>query len=90
MAGVYAEGSGRGLYDCSEDCLTPILLITEIARGVCFSAWLFLILVLTKHSRKRSMQPLTALLVHLAALAVTTLGIGCLALLLGWAGRLVF
>lgn len=35
-------------------------------------------------------QPLTTLLVHVAALGLTLLGIGSLALLMAWAGRLVF
>lgn len=35
-------------------------------------------------------QPVTALLVHFAALGVAILGIGSLALLMAWAGRLIF
>ncbi|MDR0190836.1 MULTISPECIES: hypothetical protein [Pseudomonas] len=35
-------------------------------------------------------QPVTALLVHLAALGVAILGISSLALLMAWAGRLMF
>lgn len=35
-------------------------------------------------------QPLTTLLVHFVALGLTLLGIGSLALLMAWAGRLIF
>jgi hypothetical protein len=34
--------------------------------------------------------PLTTLLVHFVALGLTLLGIGSLALLMAWAGRLIF
>ncbi|MCS3420017.1 MULTISPECIES: hypothetical protein [Pseudomonas] len=34
--------------------------------------------------------PVTTLLVHFAALGVAILGIGSLALLMAWAGRLIF
>jgi hypothetical protein len=35
-------------------------------------------------------RPLTTLLVHLVALGLTLIGIGSLALLMAWAGRLIF
>jgi hypothetical protein len=35
-------------------------------------------------------RPLTTLLVHFVALGLTLLGIGSLALLMAWAGRLIF
>ena len=70
-----------------------VLLITEIAGGVCFGARPLSILLLPKPQGSPHMEqqrPLTTLLVHFVALGLTLLGIGSLALLMAWAGRLIF
>ena len=80
---LHAHGSGWAL----------VLLITEIAGGVCFGARPLSILLLPKPQGSPHMeqqQPLTTLLVHFVALGLTLLGIGSLALLMAWAGRLIF